>query len=87
MLVTVRRGHQHADIPSLNLAGGEAEEALRGRAEGLDCPPLVDDHHRIRDGLENRPQMGMADRELLVCNAKLARGALISKKECAHCRA
>jgi hypothetical protein len=46
----------------------------------LDYPPLVDDHHRLRDGLENEPQMSTAERELLVCNAKLAGGALISKK-------
>jgi hypothetical protein len=87
MLMTVRRGHQHADIPSLNLGSGESEQALGGCAKGLDYPPLVDDHHRIRDSLENGPQMSMAERELLVCSAKLAGGALISKKKRAHCRA
>jgi len=53
VLVPIRRGHQHADVASLNLANGESEKALRGRAEGLDHPLLVNDHHRIRDSLKN----------------------------------
>ena len=77
MLMMVRFGHQHADVPSLNLADCESEEALCGRAEGLDYPSLVDDHHRIRHGLKNGPQVGMTGRELLVCDAKLAGGELI----------
>ena len=87
MLMTVRCRHQHADIAALHLADGESEEALRSCAKGLDCPSLVDDHHRVRDSVKNGAQVGMADREFLVCNTKLACGPLISKKECAHCRA
>ena len=47
MLLAIGCGHQHADVPSLDLVSREPEEALSGCAEGLDEPPLVDHHHRI----------------------------------------
>ena len=84
MLITVRRGHQQADISTFNLARGKSEQAFRGRAEGMDCSLLVDDHHRIRHGRKDGLEMGMADREALVRDVKLARGALILEEECAH---
>src|SRR4030088_97965 len=44
VVLTMRRRHQHAHIPSLHLAAGKAEEALRVAAEGLDEALVVDDY-------------------------------------------
>ena len=60
VLLPVWCRHQHADVMALHLLGGETEQPLRRGAERLDDPALVDDHHRIGNGFQNRPQVRLA---------------------------
>ena len=59
-------GHQHADILPNHLLGGPAEQALRGVAEIAHQPAFIDDNHRVGNRLEDRAQMCLAPRQILV---------------------
>ena len=60
--LAVRRGHQHRDILAQDLGLGVAEHLLGSRAEGKDAAILVDDHHRVWHGREDRAQVRFAIR-------------------------
>ena len=55
---SVWRRHEHLDVLLEDLFGRVAEQALGCRAEGLNETVLVDDDHCVRDGFQDRPQMG-----------------------------
>ena len=65
VLAGIRLRHQHADVAAVDFIGREAELAFRGLAEGLHQPALVDDHHRVRNGGQDRPQMRLTPVQLL----------------------
>ncbi len=61
----IRRRHQHFHVFSENLVGAIAEQPLRRRAERLHSAAVVNDDHGIRDGVENRFDMGFPGERLL----------------------
>ena len=65
MALAIGRGHQHLDIFSDDLRGGVAEQPLRRRAERVHDAALVDDHHGVGDGVENRLKVGRAGERFL----------------------
>ena len=68
MLPPVGGGHQHVDVVPVDLLRRVTEQSRRRSAEGLDDALGIDDHHRIRDGLENRPEMGLARSRRGLCD-------------------
>src|SRR5947209_216545 len=60
MPLAVRRGHQHGHVFPDHLGFGEAEHLLGSSAEGQNEAEFVDDDHRIRNGREDRAEMGLA---------------------------
>ena len=56
VILAVGRRHQHLDVFSHDLRRRVAEQPLGRRAERLHDPALVDDDHRVRNGVEDRPQ-------------------------------
>ena len=50
-------GHQHADVLPDHLCGDPSKLPLRRGREGLHDPLLVDDDHRVGDGVEDRLQV------------------------------
>src|SRR5215212_3205148 len=55
--------HEDLDVLSDHLVRPVSELANRRRAEGLYPGLLVDDDHRVRYGLQDRPQVGFAGPE------------------------
>ena len=60
--LAVGRRHQHLDVLADHLGRGVAEQPLGRRAERTHDAVLVDDDHRVGDGVEDRLQMGLARR-------------------------
>ena len=58
--LAVGRGHQHAHILAEQLLFRIAEHPFRGRAERQDQAALVDDDHRVGDGVEDRAKVRLA---------------------------
>ena len=57
MLAPHRLRHQHPDVLPDDLCGRVTEEALGGRAEGVDGSGLIDDDHGLGHGVEDRTEM------------------------------
>jgi len=57
VLRVVRRRHQHVDVVPDDLLGAITEDPLRGEAELLDSPAMVDHDDRVDGGVEQRTEI------------------------------
>ena len=64
VVLAVRRRHQDLDVLPDDLGRLVSEQALGSGAERLHDPALVDHDHRIRHGVEDRCEVGLAGKRL-----------------------